>query len=706
MRRICLAVAAAALLALPFTLALWPERSPAQGNKSGPPDARPGGAPASRLPITRVVLFTSGVGFFQRQGEVEDTASIDLAFPVADVNDLLKSLVLRDLGGGTVRAVSYDSNDPVEKTLRSFAVNLSGSPSFAQILTQARGEKVEVTLLPPGGIRPDPVTGNIVGVERQKQVVGKDAVVEVELLNLWVGSGMRSVRLPEVVQIRFLNPALDSEVQRALQVLARAHDTQKKTVTLSFSGKGKRQVQVGYVVEHPVWRTSYRLVLKGKGKPFLQGWALVENPTSEDWTNVAVRLVAGQPISFRMDLYEPLYVDRPLVQLERYAGLRPRAYEPALTPPPAPPAGFPPPREPPMDKKGYFKEGEAKAKNGPGGGGRDVLDIGRSVPSVAEGAQLGDFFHYTIDKPLSVARQKSALLPIVNDDVEATRVSIYNEATQAKHPLLGLKLKNTTSLHLMQGPITVFDEASYAGDALVRDVQPGEERLLSYAIDLATEVKTESKRQPEQLVSLKIIRGLLERTIKLRETKTYIFKNRADQDRLVILEHPSRAPDYKLISPTPKEPARDHYRFEVKVPRNGSITYPVVEEKEVLQEIVLTNADDKALALLVRSSVASPALKAALQKAIDLRGKWAAAQSELEQTMRQLKEATADQARQRENLKVIPQTDPAYRKYLDQFLAQEEQIRRLRAQQEQQQTTVSQRRRSFEEYLTNLTIKD
>ena len=117
------------------------------------------------------------------------------------------------------------------------------------------------------------------------------------------------------------------------------------------------------------------------------------------------------------------------------------------------------------------------------------MNLGNSgVNTMATAAKLGDFFQYAIDKPVTLPRQKSAMLPIVDKDVEATRVSIYNESTQAKFPLLGLKFKNTSGLHLMQGPITVFEGTNYAGDARILDLQPNEERLLSYAIDLGTEV--------------------------------------------------------------------------------------------------------------------------------------------------------------------------------------------------------------------------
>ncbi len=136
--------------------------------------------------------------------------------------------------------------------------------------------------------------------------------------------------MSEVQRVRFLNPIMDSEFKKALETLAQSHDTQKKAVSINFAGEGKRNVRVGYVVENPVWKTSYRLVLDKKEKPFLQGWAVVENPTDEDWEDVRMALVSGRPISFQMDLYQPLYVPRPVVEPELFASLRPPTYSGAL----------------------------------------------------------------------------------------------------------------------------------------------------------------------------------------------------------------------------------------------------------------------------------------------------------------------------------------------------------------------------------------
>ncbi len=673
-------------------------------------------SPAATLPISQVVLFSSGVGYFQREGEVHGNARIDLSFPVQDINDLLKSMVLQDLGGGHVAAVNYDSQAPVEKTLRSFAINLTSNPTFGQILNQARGEKVEVILQQTQNAQPGTLTGVIMGVEKKKEVVGKEAI-EGEYLNLWCAEGMRSVKMADAQRVRFLNPVMDSEVKKALEVLALSHDTQKKAVSLNFTGEGKRAVRVGYVVENPIWKTSYRLVLDPKGKPFLQGWAVVENTQDEDWNGVRMALVSGRPISFQMDLYQPLFVSRPVVEPELFASLRPPTYQGAMDElqqnaakpnaagngPAAPRAGESLRKMAKAEAAAYgsrmagLRDGKAKDDQG--------VDLRRSVNSSAVAAQLGDFFQYLIEKPVSLPRQKSAMLPIVNQEVEGSKLSIYNQTVHAKFPLLGLRFKNSTPLHLMQGPITVFEGQSYAGDARILDLQPKEERLLSYAIDLGTEVEPVVKNPAERVTKIKLNKGVLYASRLVREEKVYNLKNRSGQDRTVLIEHPYR-PEFALVEPKkPTERSRDVYRFQVEVPPGKGVTQAVIEERTVQQTVAINNLDDQTMRFFVSQSVISEPVKAALQKATVLKGKLAATQREIQQHERRLNDIRQDQDRLRKNLKELPPTSEAYKRYVKKFDDQETEIEQLQEKVKKLQGSEFQQRKEFEDYLAGLNVE-
>jgi hypothetical protein len=709
--------------------ALLPSRSPA--GPSGTAPEGPAAARAEQLPVSRVVLFSSGVGHFLREGSVEGDARVDLSFPVSDVNDLLKSLVLLDRDGGQVRAVSYDSSAPLERTLKSFAVDLTANPSYAQLLQQARGEKVEVSLSQAAGGQPATLTGTVIGTERQKQATGKEPI-DVDVLNLWCADGMRAVKLSDVQRVRFLNAALDSEFKKALEALAQSHDAQKKAVSLLFSGKGKRHVSVGYVVESPIWKTTYRLVLNKEGKPYLQGWAVVENPTDEDWREVGMALVSGRPVSFRMDLYQPLYVPRPLVVPELFASLRPPAYTAALDAEVeelqkkvntasrgavsgeeyrAAMLGLQRARQLQAGVGGGARPARKEAKEAaagegkPGGDQFGYMFLRQGVAAVASAEKLGDFFQYVIDHRVTLPRQKSALLPIVGQDVEASRVSIYNESVQAKLPLLGLKFKNTSGLHLMQGPITVFEGSSYAGDARVMDLQPNEERLISYAVDLGTEVKPEATADSGKLTHVKLVKGVLHSTTKVREKKTYTVKNRNPQERTVLIEHPVRAGFQLVDTAKPAETASDVYRFELKVPTGKTATLAVTEDRDVGSAVMLTNSPDEQIRIFLQSTVASDKVKAGLKKAQEMRWAWAKTQADLGEQKRQVQELTQDQGRLRANLREVPQSSPLHKRYLDKMEKQETEVEKYQAEIKRMQGEEHAQKKALDEFLTSLSAE-
>jgi hypothetical protein len=692
--------------------------------------------PVATLPVSRVVLFNSGVGYFARSGEVEGDARVDLSFQERDINDLLKSMTLQDFGGGRVDAVSYESREPAARTLASFAINLNDSPSISQILMQARGEKVEVALQPTAQAQPGTLSGTVVGVEKQKLPAAPNAtqVLECEMLNLLTSDGLRSIKLTDVLRIKFQNPVLEAELKRALEVLAQSHDAQKKAVSLHFAGDGRRKVQVGYVVEAPIWKTSYRLVLDKDGKPFLQGWAMVENTTDDDWQSVKMALVSGRPISFKMDLYNPLYVPRPTVEPELFASLRPPAYEGAFD---KKTHAFMRRGLNEAEKAGAVAKSAAPAPPGaagfgalgglPGGGaanpgytGRTGLDRKRyaqqlgselqerlelgAARSAATASALGDYFQYVVDHPVSISRQKSAMLPIIGKDVEAKRVSIYNPAVQPKHPLLGLRFKNTTGAHLAQGPITVFEGSSYAGDSRVLGVQPGEDRLLAYAIDLGTEVKVENGPGSSRITSIVANKGIVHITRKLREEKIYKAVNRSEQDRTLLIEQPNRAgQQFKLVDTSkPIEETAELWRFQIKVAAGKTGELKVTEERELGEQIILTNSNDDQIRHVISLNEASPELKAKLKESLTLKGKWDSVRRDLAQVQADLQRISGDQDRIRKNLRETPKEAEVYTTYLKKLSDQEKEIDTLTAKQKQFMADEHAAKKSYEDYLSSL----
>jgi hypothetical protein len=663
---------------------------------------------------------------------VEGDARVDLTFPESDINDLLKSMVLEDFNKGRISAVSYDSREPITRTLASFAINLNNNPTFAGILSQLRGERIEVAVSPTAANQPGKLTGTIVGVEHQKVPAGTQTI-NAEVLNMWCAEGVRSVRITDIQSLRFSNPVIESEFRRALETLALSHDSQKKAVQLHFAGEGKRKVQVGYVIEAPIWKTSYRLLLDEKEKPYLQGWAMVENPTDEDWSNVKMALVSGRPISFKMDLYNPLYINRPTVEPELFASLRPVTYRGGFGKPvdglaladeaaegakqgnfagrgAGPGKALPPAAKAPEAKGEYDSFKRAGVATGDPKYARDLaVDLGRqmdrgTVHSAATAGALGDFFQYVIDHPVTLFRQKSALLPIVGKDIEGARLSIYNERVQVKHPLLGLRFKNTSGAHLNQGPITVFEGSVYAGDTRVLDVQPNEERLLSYAIDLGTEVDPKAGPGSQKITSVKAVKGIVTTVTKVTDEKTYKVINRSQTDRTLLIEHPNRTTQqFKLVdTEKPVEDTPEVFRFQTPVKAGETKSFTVKEERDIASSITLTNGVEDTMRYFISLSEASPALKQKLQDALKIKGEWDMARRELNQIVADLQRLNTDQARIRANLRDTPKDAEVYQTYLKKLSDQEKEIDKLTDQQKKLMTDEFAAKKKYEDFLSNI----
>lgn len=628
--------------------------------------------PASpTLQLSKVVLYSSGVGYFQHDGAVEGTTDVTFQFRTDVINDLLKSLLVQDFDGGQVSTVTYDSQDPIAKTLKTFAIDLTGNPSLGQLLNQIRGEYVDVSTSTT-------ITGSILGVEsKQKRVLGTtgSALVTEEYLNLLTTTGLRSIPLDLIQSITLRSKRLTTELYQALAVLATKTDSQKKSVSIRFEGEGMRRVRVGYMMEAPVWKTSYRLVLD-EPAAFLQGWAIVENTTDRDWNAVDLSLVSGRPISFTIDLYQPRYTYRPTVELEQHATLRPQLHEDIMADADVAKDSRQEFRSRPdvkrLRKSAQMAEAFADMSTREERDFRFSIDQG--VTAVAQGSEIGELFEYTIDQPFTLARRSSAMVPIVNMLIEGTKLSIYRESVHAKHPLNGFRLRNTSSLFLPQGPMTIYDNGAYGGDARLSNLAPGQDRLISYALDLNVEVATQQKTSPQDVTVVSLRKGTLLSTHTFIEEKTYTVKNRDQKEKRILIEHPHRA-DWALTVPQgPTERTRDAYRFTMMVTPDETATLTVREERVQKQTLQLTNVNSDTIIAYVNAQHMSPALQQALQQVVSLRSTLHRTKDELMQLEQRENEIAKDQNRIRENMRRLSQNSSLFARYVKKLDQQETKI--------------------------------
>ncbi len=665
------------------------------------------------LPITRITLYTSGVGYFERGGEVEGNAQITLHFPLGAVNDVLKSLVLLDGGGGEIAPVTYAAQDPVRRALQAFSLNIGDEPDRATLLGRMRGVSVTVTTGDPA-----PLTGVVAGVEtRDVFLPDGSGMTQQSRLTLLAGDSLHTVSLDTVRSLQINDAALAGELRGALAAVAQGRDAGKRTVTLTFTGAGRRTVQAAYLLESPAWQTSYRLVLGET--PRLQGWALVQNTGQDDWTDTRLSLVSGRPISFIQDLYTPLYVHRPTVQPRIPASPTPQTYasdlmedtvqergisaaEPAdaayaVMAAPAPAAGG----------VSSLRQRKGNAQEARGG-----MDPSQALQGsiAASGAALGAAFAYEIGVPVSVPRQQSAMIPFVAEAVDAERVSVYNSRVQSSHPLTGVRLRNTTDLHLMGGPLTVFETpdaggaAGYVGDALMDDTEAGQSRLLTYALDLAVDADLRHDPQSGVVSEVRLAQGTLHVRQTYQQITEYVFKNHSAGARTLIVEHPVR-PGWELTEPdAPAERTAAEYRFALPLAGRAAATLRVRLERQAWEALRLLDTAADLFLVYGRSGAAPASVRTALEDIAARQARLAEAEAEAAALNKQIESITQGQERIRKNMEALDYNSDLYRRYVGELDAQETQIASLLASRDARQTALDAAQADFSRHVASLTV--
>ena len=666
------------------------------------------------IPVKQVVLFSSGVGYFEHAGSVHGEGNTMLHFKTDQINDILKSLLLEDLDGGKVGTVSYPNPAPLTRTLKSFQVDITNNPPLADLLNQLRGAKISLATI--GGAR----QGIILGVEKKRLPIGEKEVVEQYVLNLRSGRAVQPILLDQVQSLEMEDAKLNQELDSALTALAQARDQDKKPVEIQFNGQGDRRVRIGYVVETPVWKTSYRLVFEKNAEATnpggkIQGWAIVENQTDTDWNDVELSLISGRPISFIEDLYHSLYVPRPYVTPQLYASLTPQTYENGITQAEMTKMQQAANQPQIMNQRGTGQgggginvtnqlfSGAAQQQNGLVASLPPPIDPVASVVSAASAAGLGELFQYTVGN-VSIKRQQSAMIPIVADDIDIKKVSIYNRNVLSTHPLNGVRLKNTTKKHLLAGPVTVIEAGSYAGDAKMDDVPPDERRLLSYGIDLKTNVVVTDDPQPSSVQLASITRGVLKLQWKDTSLTKYAFTNHSGKDRALVLEHPFEE-GWTLAEPTKAdEKTASFYRFVRTVPADKPLEMTVKTELLRREEVEILPLEMDRLVVYAKLQHIPDAVRDALTQIIQLKQAVSATQQQLEDRRRRIAEITTEQSRIRENMKAVSQTTDYYTRLIKKLDDQETQIESIQKEADSLAKQLDSQRKELETRVGQLTI--
>ena len=719
------------------------------------------------LPIRRVILYSNGVAYIERRGTVTGHAEVSLSFKQSQVDDVLKSMVVLDLGQGRIGAVSYNSSAPPAARLAEIpfsinagsANNLSGG--LAGVLGQLQGAHVIVATANRTA------TGSILTVEERKSQIdaNKPAATSHALVIASEGGELISFDLADVRSVKLIDDGARRDVNEFANASASARRRDAKTIVVTSDGAGAREMLVSYTIAAPIWKTTYRVVMDSQGKPFFQGWAIVDNVSEEDWNSISLSLVSGSPVSFIQPIQKPFYRYRPVIGMPSDLKLEPQTYEASEGAAPGTISGSI------TDPNGAVVPGAtvtitnaatnqsftttsnndgnyssavlspgtySVSVNSPGfkqhlvqsvvlgvnvpafvnaalevgnvsetvtvtasaniassittrqisqlpGNGRGLSSLSllssvttnsssiagtslsdamtrpdSGVEAAATGAEVGDLFEYRIDQPVTVLRDRSALIPILQTRMDGERVSIYNEGARRDRPMGGMLLKNTSSLTLEDGALTVIDGDAYAGEALMERLKPAEQRLISFALDLGTLVNVRVKEDRAPTFMVRVVKGVFQAHYHQTSQKTYTFTNQTDKPRVVYVEHPVRD-GWVLSDDTQKPEAKTarYYRFRVSLGPHQRVDLPVTERRALMDNYALVDFSRQNLDLFISRNYIDATTRAILEKIIDLKSRMAAAEARIEAIDQEVTEISADQQRLRDNIKALTATAEA-----------------------------------------------
>jgi hypothetical protein len=747
------------------------------------------------VPVRKVVLYKNGMGYFEHLGPVTGQQVVEISLPRAQMNDMLKSLTVIDMGGSQVSSVTYDSAAPLERRLGELPVDLSASQNLVGFLNQVRG--AEVRIQAPSG----PVAGRLMGAEMRERQAGTGATVQtVEATVLSPSGELKIVELASAASLQFAEPAFAADLFRYLDLLSTRHERDVRRLRIQTAGSGERQIYVSYTSEAPIWKTTYRLVLDENRKPLLQGWAIVDNTTPMDWVNVTLSLVAGAPVSFVQNLSQPIYARRPVVPLPAGVQVQPQLHEGTLTAISGEtairgtvrdPSGSPIPgvsitvvdmsgneaaRSVTAGDGSYgvtvasgtyrleasmtgFRDTEVQdiqvaqgrvtaldlsmqiggvsetvtvqagamaARGGRGGGaGRasgmlalappasptevpKAADLIRRQPvQAAQAQELGEQFEYQLRQPVTIRRNESGLLPIVHAEVDGEKVSLFNGSMGEKRPRLAVWIKNTSGLTLDAGSFTVIDSNAFAGEGLVDTIQPGESRLLSYALDLGVEVAANTDTERQRVERVEISHGILRMHSRMTERRTYVVRNNDQKLRSIILEHPVRSGWSLVQTQAPAESSASYYRFRLEAKPKSTVEFTVREETPQETTYSITNISAELIALWLKER----SIDAEIEKALSTIVAKKAEISDLAQKISELDQEQAsifrDQERLRANLQRLgnsPEEASLRQRYIRQLDGQENRLGAIKIDRDELESTRAAAQKQLDEMIQNLTF--
>ncbi len=689
---------------------------------------------SDRLPVRHVALYKNGVGYFEHDGRIHGNQSVTIAFTTSQLNDVLKSLTAIDLNGGRITDVSYNSTAPLDQRLSTLQLPIGEKTTTAAFLEALRGARVEVHSGSESAVGRLLSVETVTSQEKDDDEKLPQARTHTELSVITDSGDLRTFRLTPATSVHLLEHDLNEEVSRYLSLIASSRAADVRKMTISTEGSGDRELSVSYISEVPIWKSTYRIVLPSdaKEKPLLQGWAVVDNTVGEDWDNVELSLIAGAPQSFVQEISQPYYARRPVVGLPELAMLTPQTHEQTLkemAQVPAPPLPMASALGGITAADSFHGEADKKTRNfvgagiggGYGGGvfvnngspnlaaqpdeAKSFTDLLQSQQATADAHDLGDIFEYKIKQPITIHKNQSALVPILQARIDAEKVTLWNP--REPHALRALWLNNTSGLTLDGGSFSIQEAQTFAGEGLMDAIRPGEKRLISYAADPAVQIKSEVKGEGQRATLVRIHRGVLFHESQEREHHTYIVRNEDAKAREVVIEHPQRSGWELAGGAKPVETSASAYRFRMKVDPSQSASLEFDEVHSFGTSFALTNITPDQIAMFVHQGWANDKIQDALRPVIQQKNEIARYEQQIASTKTKISSIFDDQKRLRENLTALKgaETRTLAERYTGELNREEDELATLRKELAELQTQRDEANQKLNDIMEKLEVE-
>lgn len=618
-------------------------------------------------PIRSVVLSSGGLAEIHRTASIKDDGKILIEVPLDQVDDILKSLIVKDKEG-TVKGISLAGPQPVEETFRTLPFSAGDLQSLPQLLSNLQGAKISVTSSGQA------LQGKVLGVSSKQS---EERGVQYVLSLLTTTGKLTSMPLDNSTEVTIEDPDIQAKIAAAVDAAGKGKSDGSRVIAIEMGGKGNRDIDVSYVVSAPVWKTAYRVVVGDNKKTRIQTWAILENASGEDWKDVSITLSSGAPVTLKQRLHQRIWKDRAEVAISTAANAAPR-----------------------VDRGELARRNSAiigtKAAMAPmatmqAAGGMafdaEVASYDMAKAEVSDAVENDISTSFTLKGSHDVTNGDTLSVPIIDQDVDAEIVSVYTLHQSSENPVAALSFKNSTGAGLPAGILTVYDKHNgYVGDAQLPSLAPDETRFASFATDKKVTVTPDAKNG-RNIRSIKVVDGVITTSGVMRNSTTYTVSTAPDAERAVIIEHP-KLNGWKFISDANVTETTTHYRIKVKAPAGERTTVTVVDEMPLDESYTVGDINSSMIAMWANDTT-DKTLKAKLEELADLKQQQMAAQFRVEDLNRQIDDVYKQQARIRQNLSAVPITSDMHKKYLQALEASEVDLKKLETASEESIQTLN-----------------